>query len=221
MSSQSHLAASRDVYAVLKETAESILAKAVLDSAGLHAAGGTWKLAARRMAFDYERIHLSVEGMKQAVVHGIERGELKPPHSVGLLQTFAALLKTIRSLVGEAERAAERATDLSLFKPGDAEGLQVLGDLLDQELDGDAAIKGRLEEVMEDDFPALYQPEEFIVMLAFYEEQDAVLKQLASEARRLRCGKGISAPDKAKLDRLKRNVAWIQKRADRALGWYV
>lgn len=220
MPSHSHLAAARDVYAGLKDAVSGILDKAVQDSAELHAAGGTWKLTARRMAFDYDRIQSTVEGMRDAVMRGIDRGELQPPHSTELLHTLAVLLNCIRALMAEARRGIEHGGDLSFFRAGSEEGRKILGSLLGQELTADDVIKARLEEVMEDDFPALYRPDEFIGMKAFYDEQNGVLEELGSQARRLSGGQGISRSDKVKLDKLKRNVIWIRKRVGRALAWY-
>lgn len=39
-----------------------MLMKAARDAAELHASRGSWKLTARRMAFDYGRVGLAVEG---------------------------------------------------------------------------------------------------------------------------------------------------------------
>lgn len=213
-------AVARDAYSAIKEMAEGLLMKAARDAAELHASRGSWKLTARRMAFDYGRVGLAVEGMRDAVVHGTERGELAPPYSTELLQVLATLQTSIRLLLSDARRAEDNGSDLSGYPEGDKEGLDVLLRLIGQEIEGDGIVRERLAEVLEDAFPALYRPEEFLGMRAFYEERSGVLDHLHSELLRLSGGKGISKQSKAKWSMLKRNDAWIRKRIERALSWY-
>lgn len=209
----------RHSLANMRASVEKYLDKAVRHETEMRLHGGVfWRLTGRRMSFDYERIEDAVAAYGESVAQGMRDGHLMLEESRDVLVMLESFREISGRLLKSVRRAMTSGKTLASLGVDDPRSPTIVGNLMRQELEGDANVIDRLKDVTGDAFPALYSRKEFLELAGLYEDQQTVIAELADAHKRFKATmpEAMRKEQKAMLAKLKRNHARIMRMLDKA-----